>query len=96
MGLGQPLRFHPRDAAANSLMASHTLVPLSGTFVALFVAEIVIFLIVAALMTAIKDMMGKKERKGLGRGGFILASIISSALFSALLLYYLLATWTIP
>ena len=96
MGLGQPLSFHPRDAAANSLMASHTLVPLSGTFVALFVAEIVIFLIVAALMTAIKDMMGKKERKGLGRGGFILASIISSALFSALLLYYLLATWTIP
>lgn len=77
-------------------MAPHTLIPLSGTFVALLVAEIVIFLIVVALMTAIKDMMGKKERKGLGRGGFILASIISSALFSALLLYYLLATWTIP
>ena len=56
----------------------------------------VIFLIVGTLMTGIKDMMGKKERKGLGRGGFILASIISSALFSALLLYYLFATWTIP
>ena len=77
-------------------MAPHTLIPLSGTFVALLVAEMVIFLIVGTLMTGIKDMMGKKERKGLGRGGAILASIISYVLFSALFLYYLFATWTIP
>ena len=77
-------------------MAPHTFVPLSGTFVALFVAEIVIFLIVASLITAIKDRTGKKERKGLGRGGAILAGIISYVLFSALFLYYLFATWTIP
>ena len=72
-------------------MAPHTLVPLSGTFVALLVVEMVIFLIVSTLMIGIKEMLGKKGSEGLGRGGFILASIISSALFTALLFYYMLA-----
>ncbi len=77
-------------------MAPHTLVPLSGTFVALLVAEIVIFFIVGTVIVAIKDLTGKKGKKEPGKGTYILAAIISYVLAGAFFFYILLNNWTIP
>ena len=83
----------PRDASANVIQASYIFASVSGTLVALFVVELVLFLIVACLMLAINDKWGEKE---LGRGWFMLAMMISSALTSAIFLYYIITNWTIP
>ena len=67
-------------------MAPHTLVPLSGTFVALLVVELVIFFIVGTVIVAIKDLAGKKEnkeKKEPGKATYILAAIISYVLAGA-------------
>ena len=53
----------------------------------------------AVLMTAIKDIMGKKEnkeKKEPGKATYILAAIISYILAGAFFFYYLLNNWTIP
>jgi hypothetical protein len=80
-------------------MAPHTLIPLSGTFVALLVVELVIFFIVGTVIVAIKDLTGKKEnkeKKEPGKATYILAAIISYILAGAFFFYYLLNSWTIP
>ena len=62
-------------------------------------AELVIFFIVGFVITAIKDVTGKKgkkEKKEPGKGTYILAAIISYVLAGAFFFYYLLNNWTIP
>ena len=50
-------------------MAPHTLIPLSGTFVALLVVELVIFFIVGTVIVATKDLTGKRKiRRKRNRG----------------------------
>ena len=82
-----------RDASANVIQAPYIFTAVSGTLVALFVVELVLFLIVVSLMLAINDKWGEKE---LGGGWFMLATMISGALTSAIFLYYLFNNWTIP
>jgi len=83
----------PKDASTNIIQAPYIFASVSGTLVALFVVELVLFLIVVSLMLAINDKWGKKE---LGGGWFMLAMMISGALTSAIFLYYIISNWTIP
>ena len=81
------------DASTKVIQASNIFTIVSGTLVAWFVIEFVLFLIVASLMVAINDKRGKKE---LGGGWFTLAMMISGALTSAIFFFYLINSWTIP
>ena len=82
-----------RDASGNLIQAPYIFAAVSGALVALFVVELVLFLIVASSMHAINYRWGRKE---LGGVWFMLAMMISGALTTAIYLYYIFTNWTIP